>query len=117
MPRKIATLSPTADLEGILMRATENPTSIQIENRALNGVYHVQQIGIPASTVGVSFICEDVAFRKLQLCATTGAPITVYYDTNMWTGIISGGSLPFEYILPCSYKVDFVLLLGDGYIA
>jgi len=99
-----------AVIDGILTRAGDIKSTIQIENRLLDGSYSIQTIGGPSLDIGVEFYCENAARQELQDYANAGTPIKIVYDDDEWTGIIRTGILPYEYILPCKYKLTFTVL-------
>lgn len=103
--------SVDAIIEGILTRAGKVTSIIQIENRLLDGSYSVQMIGGEAVEVNVEFYCERTSLEELQECSTTGTPITIIYDDQTFSGIIRGGTLLYEFILPCKYKTTFTLIM------
>ena len=109
MAKEIRSIANTV-IEGVLIRAGKIPSVIQLENRLLDGSYNVQIIGGEAIEVTVEFYCERTALEELQGYSTSGTPITVIYDDQQWSGIIKGGTLPYEFILPCKYKLAFTLI-------
>jgi len=100
-------------IPGILTRAGDIKSVIQIENRLLDGSYNVQTIGSESTDVMVEFYYETTERRLLQSYATSATPITIIYDNDTWTGIIRGGVLPYEYVLPCKYKLNFSVMIQE----
>lgn len=109
MAREIRNMLDTI-IDGILIRAGDIKSTIQIENRLLDGSYNVQTIGGPSLDIGVEFYCENASRQELQDYANSGTPIKIIYDDNEWVGIIRTGILPYEYVLPCKYKLTFTVL-------
>lgn len=62
---------------------------VKIENRLLDGSFHIQTIGDAASLLKVTLQARDETVReRVCLAETTGEEVKIIYNSKYWKGLI-----------------------------
>ena len=62
--------------------------TLTIKNRLLDGSYHIQTVGQKVQTVDFTCVCNHAGMLRLNSAEADVEPIKVYYDDDVYIGVI-----------------------------
>ena len=74
-----------------------NKEPIQIENKSLNGMMHLQTIGTAMNVAMVKALCSFAEYENLVEAAGSAVPIQVDFDGKYYDGIMRGQPIMEQY--------------------
>lgn len=96
--------------------ATEDIEAIKVENRLLDGSYHVQTIGVPATILVVRLHVSRENKHYIDQAAGLGQPVKIVENGVSWLGYIRQSNLSWKRISKM-YKTEFTLLVTEKGVA
>jgi len=83
-------------ITGILASVKDHTKGQIIETELLDGTYIIQSVGNPQTTLEVIFYCSSAVRRQLELSASIGEPIYIYWKGSQYRGLIEKGEISWE---------------------
>lgn len=106
------TNSSSVVISSNVIRVIPSYETIKVENRCLDGSFHVQTIGTPARICTVEFICLEAGKILVDTAEGSGESLTITGGSKYYTGIVRK-SLDWSRVAPGLYKTTIVLLVND----
>ncbi len=95
-----------------LLTAIPAYESIKIENRLLDGSYHIQTIGIGGRILNCSLITEVEGKDLIDIYESTGAPVKAISGGKYYIGTIRNTPV-WNYIGVGRYRTNLTLLVSE----
>jgi len=85
--------------------------TIKVENRCLDGTFHIQTIGTPARICTVEFICLEAGKILVDTAEGSGESLTITGASKYYTGAIRKAP-DWNRVAPGLYKTTIILLVS-----
>lgn len=113
---------PIYDKNGMVIaksvfKALAKPDIVEIKNRTLDGLYHIQTIGTGGTSVDVTAYIEPQEKILLDTIKRRSAPIMVVFCDESYVGVIDGG-LSYDRLSASNalmFAVTFTLLTSQEF--
>ena len=100
-------------ISNILASVIPDYEIIEVENRLLDGSFHIQTIGQPARIVNVNTISVNTVNKKIiDTCKSTKISLKVVIDDEYYIGIIRGNPT-WTRVKSGIYQISIVLIVSE----
>ena len=93
------------------------PNVYQIENRLLDGSYHIHTVGVAAKKVMVEFYINETGRNEVNEHRAEAKPLTIKYNNRYYSGLIDGDPA-WNLLFPLFYRGRITLsVIAEGVFA